>query len=65
MAYLVVFALVYVFGFPRLPANPIIYIYGTITAGFPGIIGQLLIVPLVLRYIRRFNEQKPTLETAY
>ncbi len=65
MASLVVLALVYGFGFARLPANPIIYIYGTITAGFPGIIGQLLIVPLVLRYIKRFNEQKPTLETAY
>ena len=65
MASLVVLVLVYGFGFARLPANPIIYIYGTITAGFPGIIGQLLIVPLVLRYIKRFNEQKPTLETAY
>lgn len=65
MASLVVLALVYGFGFAQLPANPIIYIYGTITAGFPGIIGQLLIVPITLRYIKRFNEKSSTFETAY
>src|SRR6056297_2501710 len=65
MASMVVLALVYGFGFAQLPANPIIYIYGTITAGLPGIIGQLLIVPIVLRYIKRYNERKPALDIAY
>lgn len=65
-ASLVVLTLVYGFGFGQLPANPIIYIYGTITAGFPGIIGQLILVPIVLRYIKRYNEKsKANLNTAY
>lgn len=65
MASIVVMGLVFGFGFSQLPANPFLYIYGTITAGLPGIIGQLLIVPIVLRYIKRYNESKPTLDTAY
>ena len=60
----VVMVLVFGFGF-QLPANPLIYIYGTITAGFPGIIGQLLIVPIVLRYIKRYNDARAVLDTAY
>jgi uncharacterized membrane protein len=65
MASLVVMALVYGFGFAQLPGNPIIYIYGTITTGLPGIIGQLLIVPIVLRYIKIFKKNNTAIDTAY
>lgn len=62
----VVLILVYGFGFGQLPANPVIYIYGTITAGLPGIIGQLIIIPIVLRYIKRYNETtEANLDTVY
>lgn len=65
-ASLVVLILVYGFEFGKLPANPIIYIYGTITAGLPGIIGQLVIIPIVLRYIKRYNEKSSaSLDTVY
>lgn len=63
-ASLVVLTLVFGFGYNQLPANPILYIYGTVTAGLPGIIGQLIIVPIVLRYIKKYNESsKTTLNT--
>lgn len=65
IASLVVLVLVYGFGFSKLPVNPIIYFYGTISAGFTGIIGQLIIVPVVLKYIKRYNKSKNTVDTIY
>lgn len=55
MAGLVVVILVYGFGLAQLPANPIIYISGTITAGIPGIIGQIILIPVVMKYIRNYT----------
>ena len=55
MAGVVVLVLVYGFGLAQLPANPLIYIYGTITAGIPGIIAQLILVPVVIKYIKNYT----------
>lgn len=63
MASIIVMVLVFGFGFGQLPANPFIYIYGTITAGMPGIIGQLIIVPIIINYLKRYNESKLATET--
>lgn len=65
MASIIVMVLVFGFGFGQLPANPFIYIYGTITAGMPGIIGQLIIVPLVISYLKKYNESKLATEPSF
>lgn len=57
-ASLVVLLLVYVFSFSQLPANPVIYFYGTVTAGLPGIIGQLIVVPLIVIYLNNYVDNK-------
>ena len=64
MASIIVMVLVFGFGFGRLPTNPFIYIFGTITTGFPGILGQLIIVPIVINYLKRYNESKLSVEAA-
>ena len=55
MAGIIVLVLVYGFGLAQLPANPLIYIYGTITGGLPGIIAQLILVPVIIRYIKGYK----------
>ncbi|MGM0446005.1 MAG: ECF transporter S component [Bacillota bacterium] len=65
MASIIVMGLVYGFGFGQLPGNPILYIYGTITAGMPGIIGQLIIVPIVINYLKKYNRAKVSTETVF
>jgi riboflavin transporter FmnP len=55
MASVIVMILVFGFRFTQLPTNPLFYIYGTITMGLPGIIGQVILIPIVLRYINRYN----------
>lgn len=49
---LVVWIIVHGFGFARLPSNPFIYIWGTITTGLPGIIIQLVLIPFILNYLK-------------
>ena len=55
MAGIIVLVLVYGFGLAQLPANPLIYIYGTITGGLPGIIAQLILVPVIIRDIKGYK----------
>lgn len=47
---LVVWFLVTVFAF-NLPANPLLYIWGITVKGFPGILIQLILIPLLARYL--------------
>lgn len=47
---LTVWFLVTNFGFD-LPANPLFYSWGTITTGLPGILIQLVLIPLLIRYL--------------
>lgn len=49
---IVVWFLVHVFNITYLPVNPLIFIQGTIVKGLPGIIVQLILVPLVIKYLR-------------
>jgi len=58
VASLVVLILVYGFGLSQLNANPFIYIYGTIIAGLPGITGQLILIPIFLKYLKRYKSNK-------
>ncbi|MFP4016439.1 MAG: ECF transporter S component, partial [Halanaerobiales bacterium] len=51
---LVVSAMVHILNF-RLPANPLIYIWGTITTGLPGIVIQLILIPLLYKYLKNYN----------
>lgn len=50
---LVVTFLVHFLNF-RLPANPFIYIWGTITTGLPGIIIQLIFIPILYKYLLNY-----------
>lgn len=54
----VVLVLVYVFSFNQLPVNPVVYFYGTVTTGLPGIIGQLIVVPLIVIYLNSYVDNK-------
>lgn len=58
---IVVWFLVHVFSITYLPANPLIFIWGTIVKGLPGIIIQLILVPLVINYL--INYQSSVLRT--
>ncbi len=48
----VVWILVHLFGITTLPANPWFFITGSITTGLPGIIVQLVLIPLVIYYLK-------------
>ncbi len=51
---LVVTVMVHIFNF-KLPANPLVYIWGTITTGLPGIIIQLVFIPILYKTLINFN----------
>lgn len=51
---LVVTVMVHIFNF-KLPANPLIYIWGTITTGLPGIIIQLVFIPILYKSLINYN----------
>lgn len=55
---LTVWILVLVFGFDLQAANPLFYVWGTITAGIPGIIIQLGLIPLLVRYLENSVSEK-------
>lgn len=49
---IVVWFLVHVFSITYLPANPLIFVQGTIVKGLPGIVIQLILVPIVVKYLQ-------------
>lgn len=55
---IVVWIMVHIFNFGRLPANPLIYIWGTIAKGIPGIVIQLIIIPLTINYLASFRTDR-------
>lgn len=62
----VVMVLVYLFNISNLPGNPLLYIWGTIATGFPGIIIQLLLIPLLAKNLVVFfqkNKNKQDFDT--
>lgn len=48
----VVWLLVHIFSITHLPVNPLVFIQGTIVKGLPGIIIQLVLVPLIVKYLQ-------------
>jgi hypothetical protein len=52
---LVVWIMVHALDFGRLPSNPLLYIWGTITTGLPGIIIQIIIIPLTINHLLSFR----------
>ena len=62
----VVMVLVYIFNIGNLPGNPLLYIWGTLITGFPGIIIQLLLIPLLAKNLVVFfqkNKNKQDFDT--
>lgn len=54
---LVVWVMVSFFNMTRLPANPVLFSSGAIITGLPGIIIQLILIPLIsARILKYFNE---------
>src|SRR6056297_3636496 len=53
---IVVWFLVHVFSISHLPVNPILFIQGTIVKGLPGIIVQLVLVPVVIKYLQKSHK---------
>ncbi len=51
---LVVTVMVNILNF-KLPANPLIYIWGTITTGLPGVIIQLVFIPILYKSLINYN----------
>lgn len=51
---LVVAVMVHILNF-KLPANPLVYIWGTITTGLPGIVIQLILIPILYKYLINYN----------
>ncbi|MFW6022581.1 MAG: ECF transporter S component [Halanaerobiaceae bacterium] len=54
---LVVTIMVHLFNF-KLPSNPLLYLWGTITTGLPGIIIQLVFIPLLYKILRKYIDLK-------
>lgn len=48
---IVVWVMVNIFNITRLPGNPVVFIWGSIVKGLPGIAIQLILIPLISRYI--------------
>lgn len=48
---LVVWVLVHMGGFEQLPVNFLVFIYGSILKGFPGIVVQLIFIPLLFKFL--------------
>ena len=55
---LIVLILVHGMGFAGLPANPLVYIWGAITSGIPGILIQFVFIPPVVYYLHNFWAKK-------
>lgn len=53
---LVVWFLVHILQITHLPANPLLYITATIVKGLPGIIIQLILVPLFIKYLQNIEQ---------
>ncbi|MFW6034731.1 MAG: ECF transporter S component [Halothermotrichaceae bacterium] len=51
----VVWSLVHIFNITNLPANPLLFIEGTIVKGLPGIIIQLILIPIVVKYLKHID----------
>ena len=51
----VVWVMVHILDFKRLPSNPLIYVWGSITTGLPGIIIQIIVLPLTISYLINFR----------
>ena len=54
---LVVTVMVHILNF-KLPANPLLYIWGTISTGLPGIIIQLVFIPILYKRLLNYNGLK-------
>ena len=52
---IVVWSMVHIFNFAKLPANPTIFVWGSIVKGLPGIAIQLIIVPAILIALKVYN----------
>lgn len=60
MTGLVVSVMVYALNFSNLPANPLLFVWGSVIKGLPGIILHLIIVPLFIGYLRNYiNNASP------
>ncbi len=55
---LVVWVMVSFFNMTRLPANPVLFISGAIITGFPGIIIQLILIPLISARIFNYSKEE-------
>lgn len=55
---IVVFLLVHVFDITYLPVNPLIFVWGSIVKGIPGIIIQLILIPLLVKYLSGFYSDR-------
>ncbi len=50
---MVVWVMVHITGFGGLPVNPLIFVYGSIIKGLPGIIMQLMFIPLLFKFLAK------------
>ncbi|QTL96804.1 ECF transporter S component [Iocasia frigidifontis] len=48
----VVMIMVHLFGMNYLPANPLVYIWSSIIGGTVGIVIQLILIPVLLKYLK-------------
>ncbi len=51
----VVWVMVHLFHVSNLPINPAIFVWGSIINGIPGIIIQLIFIPILVRYLKGYR----------
>ena len=59
---IMVWVLVNIFSISKLPGNPLLFIWGSIVKGLPGIAIQLILIPLVLKYLYNYQGLNPVNE---
>ncbi len=55
---IVVWVMVHLFKITSLPGNPLLYIWGSLGKGLPGIVIQLVLIPLLLKYLLPYQPGK-------
>jgi len=54
---IVVWVMVHLFQVTRLPGNPLVYVWGSVLKGLPGIAIQLILIPLVVKYLQPYQSK--------
>ncbi|HLV09730.1 MAG TPA: ECF transporter S component [Halanaerobiales bacterium] len=49
--------LVHLFGIGGLPSNPLLYVQGSFLKGLPGIAIQLVLIPVLLKYLHSYQRE--------